>query len=824
MNGLISGQAGVAAIIEGNEARVISVDEKKKEIITSINLLYRYFMGATDVSAFNAPSENVVIEKLELSWEFDRSFQLMLILLDKNEEGETSLMAAECLENFFKKDSVLDYVSRNLFAAALSSNACIEKALKISHGKPKLLFFLEDLKESQVVIEKYSNAWDSMSLEYFDSMDSKIDFRKKMIKHGTFRDFVKADADSGKFGIAQINALTLLKDLKNYRQILNVWINVFKPIHNKLPKLTKEVCPTINGVEQKTNKWSKGQKNIHLIFKNVEKQKAAISDNIRKDNLTLARRYVEDLIKTQMKDSTPEHTSKSLCDLAQEAKIVYNYSFQLELTQRAVSIAVNDEWAHGQLADAYFCLHKYSEAIESYKDAISCGEESFGRTGLARILLEQGNHEEAFDEYDKLKEKFSESVVWVGFAEVLRRMWWLDEALKAYDESIKKFPLDSVSRCGRAATLTDMGRLDEALEEYDKCIKELGEGEVAINGKGTVFRKMGKFKDALKLYNRATKEIKGSCALLYGYAKTLDGCGDYKSALMEYENICSNYPYESRAWMAKAELFKENREFDKAIDVYDNALERFPFSQQIRNGRASVYKKQGTYEKALQTYEINLSKAPYDFIAKAGKADLLKELGEFKESLRVYDELIKKYPNKRAFQHAKASIHIALEEHAEAESLLLFNNLSTIDDWIAYHVRGMLFLKNHKLEEAVNLFENGLNNCPFIKERTYFNNSLAVAKIKKSEFKQALKLLSNCNTPTTNILSLHALGGLEQGDNLSSKKAKIIKDCLEVDCPPYLLPLMIELELRYFGDFNKCKHDEEWIFQQECNSGALSSV
>ena len=63
MNGLISGQAGVAAIIEGNEARVISVDEKKKEIITSINLLYRYFMGATDVSAFNAPSENVVIEQ-----------------------------------------------------------------------------------------------------------------------------------------------------------------------------------------------------------------------------------------------------------------------------------------------------------------------------------------------------------------------------------------------------------------------------------------------------------------------------------------------------------------------------------------------------------------------------------------------------------------------------------------------------------------------------------------------------------------------------------------------------------------------------------------
>ena len=62
MNVIISGQAGVAAIIEGNEARVISIDKEGRETKTPVNLLPHYFMGATDVSAFNAISEKVVIE------------------------------------------------------------------------------------------------------------------------------------------------------------------------------------------------------------------------------------------------------------------------------------------------------------------------------------------------------------------------------------------------------------------------------------------------------------------------------------------------------------------------------------------------------------------------------------------------------------------------------------------------------------------------------------------------------------------------------------------------------------------------------------------
>lgn len=828
MNVLISGQAGTAAIIQGNEARVVRIDDKDNEKITPVNLLYRYFMGATDVSEFKIASESLVYEQLELSWKFDRALQLLLILLDKNEDVETSSMAVECLRDFFESNDVLEYVNSSLYASPLPQNADLEKAFNFAVDKERILLLLEDLKKYQKEIQKYSHAWDSISTEIFGSLDSKNEFKRKMIMNGTFKDFVRAGNDRGMFGNAQFNALLSLRQTKNYRQVLNAWLEGLKPEHEQTPRIEFELPTNIGDFEQVNDVLLKEQKSDYEVFTNVKKQKEGIVQNIRGNNLDLARRFIDDLIDTQKKYSEPTHIAKSLCDLAQEAKNVYNYSFQLELAQRAVSIAPGDGWSHGQLADAYLCLHKYSEALESFSDALSCGEERFGLLGCAKILLEQGNYEAAFDAYYSLREKFSEhSIVWASFAEVLRRMWWLDDALQAYEEAIKRFPEDSVSKCGRAATLTDMGRLDGAIEAYDECIRKLGENEVAVNGKGTVLRKKGEHKAALKLYIEAIKKDKNSYALQYGYAKTLDDSGDFENALKEYDKLCLKYPFEPRAWMAKAELYKATRRFEEAIKLYDDVVDKFPFNQNIKNGRVSVYKKQGLYKLALQTYEINLSKAPYDMIAKAGRADLLKELGEFDTSLKLYGELIKSCPNKRAYQHTKASIHIALGQFDEAEKLLSnIEKPSTQDDWMAYHVKGMLLLKKdtNKIDEVISMFEYALKNCPFNKSLFYFQNALAVAKIKTHEYKTALRLLSDNNTPFRNVLSLHALGELAKNDKSNFEKAEIARECLDVDCPPYLIPLMVELEFRYFKNSEDCKHDEEWIYQQECNSGVLSLI
>lgn len=824
MKTLISGQSGLAIFVQGNEAVVTSIGDKEEKKV-SLNALNGLLADATDVITRESISKSNAIKLLEYCWRCDRSLHLIIILLDSDELDDLSLSAAECLEELFQDKEILTYVSRILYSAPLPLSANIEKALRLSQNNPKLKTLLEELKTDQVTIKKYAAAWNALPIDYFGSIDSKNEFRQELIKKGAFASFVKAHNDYSKFTTEQINYLMALKDLKNFRQILAIWLRDLKPKKDREVEIVK--TEQSFSYEEK-NRESKKQKQykVYDVFQNIEKQKKGIVESIKKENVELARRYVEQLINMQRKTGPPEYIAKSLCDLAQESKEVYNYSFQLELAQRAVDIAPEDGWAHGQLADALFCLNKFNDALQSYQNAAFYGQEAFGLNGRAKIILEQGRFEEAFEAYTILREKFPEEVmIWAGFAEVLRRMWWLDEALNAYNEAIKEFPLERYLKCGRAATLTDMGNLEEAIRAYDDCIDALGEDEVSINGKGTVLRKMGRYNEALKWYDWGLRRVPDNIALLYGRAKVFNDGGQFPQALKELDAICTAYPYEVRGWIGKAEVFKELREFNEAIQVYDQALERFPFNRWVCNGRASVYKKQGAYEKALQTYETNLFHAPYDLIAKCGKADLLKELGKFEDALATYDEIIKKNPYRKNLQHAKASIYIALGNYQKAEELLSYlKTPSTRDDWIAYHVKGVLCLKTNKIDDAISIFENALKTSPFVNDHKYFRNSLAVAKLKRKDFNGTVKLLSKEVMPTSNILRLHAWGEIAKNNKEKIKEAKIARECLEVDCPPYLIPLMVELELRYFNDIPKGEHSEDWIFEQECISGALSSV
>jgi len=826
MKTLVSGQAGLAIFIQGNEIEVISVDDKETEKKLPLNALNGLLADATDIITYDSISKSNAIKSLELYWRFDRSLHLTIILLDINELEKISLLAAECLEELFQDRDVLNYIFNVMYSAPLPPSASIDKAMKVSQGKTILISFLEELRTDQNIIEKYVNAWNALPVECFDSIDLKNSFQYELINKGAFRCFVKAHDDYRKFTTAQINFLIVLKALPRYRQVLSLWLRDLKPKQKEELEILEEEQVIGEEEENRGPKRREDRPKVHDIITNIEQQKKGIIKNIERGNLKLARRYVEDLVNVQREVSEPEYIAKSLCDLAQDAKRVYNYSFQLELSQRAVSIAPYDGWAHGQLADAYFCLHKFSEALQSFDVAISCGQEAFGLKGFARILVEQGRFEEALDAYGGLKNKFPEDyTIWAGFAEVLRKMWRLDLALGAYDEAINKFPSEAVLKCGRAATLTDMGRLEEARSAYDECIKTLGEDEVSLNGKGTVLREMGNFSEALKLYSRSSKQFPESVALLYGNAKVLCDMGEYQQALTRLNIICSAYPYEVRAWFRKAEVLKELRQFNEAITVYDLAIEKFPFNIWIRNGRASVYKKQGAYEKALQAYEDNLSHAPYDIVAKCGKADLLKELGKFEEALATYDDIIRDNPHWKSLQHAKASIFIALGNYSKAEELLSYlKKPSTRDDWIAYHIKGVLLLKTNKIDEAISLFDTALKTNPFLTERKYFRNSLGVAKLKRKDFGGAIKLLSGETMPMVNILCLHAWGEIAKNNKYKIKKAKIARECLKADCPPYLVPLMVELELRYFNDVPDGKHSEEWIFEQECIGGALSSV
>ncbi len=269
----------------------------------------------------------------------------------------------------------------------------------------------------------------------------------------------------------------------------------------------------------------------------------------------------------------------------------------------------------------------------------------------------------------------------------------------------------------------------------------------------------------------------------------------------------------------RAEILKDMGRLQEALDTYQDAVRKFPFEPRALNGRANILKKLGRLDESLQAYDQAIKTFPYDIIAWSGRADLLKELGNFREALEAYNLLIKRNPAKPSLRYAKAAILVAMREYAQAENLLPTRAPETREDWIAYHIRGMILLKKDMLIPAIKHLKIGLNSIPFADERKYFQNALAVATLRQRQYHEATQYLRGGPEAIADALRIHAFGELKKLDQASQAYRRL----LEV-CPPNLVPLRNELAATYKLVNKTARHDWRWIFEEECQNVLLEAA
>ena len=161
-------------------------------------------------------------------------------------------------------------------------------------------------------------------------------------------------ADGTATNNAIFEALTLLKDEPNYRNIILTWTKN-APNRRSLKRHREVLIPEDGGVEA-GNQDHGGRRPtpVHALFQNVMRQQDAIVFQLQQANVPQARRFADQLVRMQLSgDNGAEYASKSLCRLAQEAKGLGLNSLQLEWAKRATELTPHDTCAHGQTADAY---------------------------------------------------------------------------------------------------------------------------------------------------------------------------------------------------------------------------------------------------------------------------------------------------------------------------------------------------------------------------------------------------------------------------------------------------------------------------------------
>jgi len=105
-----------------------------------------------------------------------------------------------------------------------------------------------------------------------------------------------------------------------------------------------------------------------------------------------------------------------------------------------------------------------------------------------------------------------------------------------------------------------------------------------------------------------------------------------------------------------------------------------------------------------------------------------------------------------------------------------------------------------------------MNESPWHVTWNHFRNALAVARLSCSEFSEAVEVLADEHSPMSDVLRIHAFGGLR-----ALEKTRAAWERVRTNTLPPLVVLRDELVARYIlPDRSAAFRPDKWVFDREC--------
>lgn len=671
MKAILSGQTAIAVCIEGENLHSISLDSPESWIAQQKWELPHLFADATDILQLENVSRSEVIDKLKLQWTQDRSLQLILILLDHEEEPQTRLEAAECLDDFLKQGEVRKYVENHLYSSPLPPTADLNGAIQLS-ADPSLEHvaeFLSTLQSDQEEISKRFAAWEALPISLFGNPTSKQEFYYEAVRHGAFRLFV-TERQKKNLAVIQLLSHPHFRGSSKARTIFQIWAAPFKESVTNIEFESQEID---NGAD---TTYKKRFISSFDIFQQVDKQKEAIKKLLREGKQELALRFTKELIVKQRRDSEPKHIAKSLCDLAQFAKGLGSPELQLEFVLKAIAEAPDDSWSRATLGDAYRSLGEFQKAQDEYRTAGVLGDVRMALIGRAEVLKDLGQLDEALQIFEQCTQEFPDDrISRNGRAAALAHYGKFQQALDAYDEILQEVPYDVVTVSGRAQVLRDMGRLGEAFNEFSELAKSYPEEMIPQHARAEVLRESGELENAEIAFANLVKRFPLAADARTGYAKILRDLGRFTEALNEFKKIITEFPLNPLAYIGVAETYRKIGSLPEALKAYELVMDRFPRFATARNGKASVLAAMGDYPTALRILPTNLPATQSEWVAYHIRGMAQMRSGKLEKAEGIFEWGVREkenpwVPQRAYFKTALASLRVQQRRYPEVFPLV----------------------------------------------------------------------------------------------------------------------------------------------------------
>jgi tetratricopeptide (TPR) repeat protein len=555
--------------------------------------------------------ENTTIESVERELRMDCHFtwalDLALISLDAEIEDDIRSDALEDLEQLLAESATRQRLENVLYSKPLPEDADLKGAL--DHCDPQALSivfgFLKRLEERQPSILSVHHAWEIIPTRTFGGQENRETFEHVAVKEGLFHSLATLDT------VASISSFQLkagltpsIQRLPNHRQVLLAWTAPFRGTRETPNVVKEEEEPSLE--EEQFRKRHRIDR--RAVFREAVKKKSIIVEAMRRRDLARVDDLVDELVAYHQSYSESQHTAKSLCDLAMEAKAIGLKLLQLSLTERSISIAPGDGWSWVQHADALLGLERLDEALKAYDQAEVFGKDVMAKTGRAEVLKAKGQFAAALAMFDEIIRQHPEDVVAKnGRAEVFKAQGQFPAALAAFDEVIRQHPEDMVAKTGRAEVLKTQGQYTAALAIFDEIIRQDPEDVVAKTGRAEVLKAQGHFAAALTAFDEVIRQHPHEPVTRNGRSCVLVALGRYDEAL---ESLPTTAPIAFEGWIAyhiKGMCLLRTGETAKALKIFNDGLQNCPFSLQteyFRSALALSWLRGQDFRKAGETLDV----------------------------------------------------------------------------------------------------------------------------------------------------------------------------------------------------------------------------
>lgn len=342
----------------------------------------------------------------------------------------------------------------------------------------------------------------------------------------------------------------------------------------------------------------------------------------------------------------------------------------------ALSVNPNVAEAHSNLGNALKELHRFDEALESYKAALKLqADDADTHYNRGIVLQALQRQEEALESYDRaLALNPGDEQAWNNRAVALKDLGRYQEALEsvdhalalnahnveahnnrgnilndaedaeaalaAYELALGLFPDYADAWYNRGRALQALARLEEAVKSYGKAI-ELNPGLArAFNNRATALRRLKRPQEALLDCQQAIALQRDYAEAYRTQGEVLRDMGRSDMAALSYEALTVLDKSDTQAMQQRALALRDTRQYEAALESVGRAIALEPDNADLYLTRGVIQREIRDYDAAIESCRKVIELWPHHPSGYTNLGRVMEELGRREEAMAYYEQAI----------------------------------------------------------------------------------------------------------------------------------------------------------------------------------------